>query len=341
MDSPEIIGVGAVNLDYIIDSRRVADRVGADEPVSFDGFTYGGERSATGAEIEAALRRLEPLGPVPSPGGSALNTLATIAASGAPVSLGYVGVRGSEPIDGFSFPEWFASLGIDDRFVAPAEDVTGICVSYTDGGQRSMLTTDGANRRIMDHIADHADELAAYLGGAELVLVTSFANLTDIGPLVDLIRAVTTDSPAVQICVDPGALWSIGDVPAGIDDLLDLADVVLLNRQEHAVYNDRGPGQTVLVKAAEHVEMYGPASPSDSGAMRRYPNPQVLAADEVVDDTGAGDAFAGGFLPSLVLDDLSVADGVELGFALATEKLRWAGLAGIHRYEEIYRRLRG
>ncbi len=361
MGSPNIIGIGAVNLDYIIDSRAIersaSNSVDIDididinvgTPASFDGFDYGSERSATAEEIAAALLRFEPLNPVLSPGGSSLNTLATIAASGAPVSLGYVGVRGNAPVAGFSFPDWFSSLNIDDRFVAPADDVTGICLSYTDGGQRSMLTTDGANRFIMNHIEDNADELLTYLCGAEVVLVTSFANLTDIAPLVDLIGGLKRSAPDVTICVDPGALWSIGAVPTGIDRLMTLADWVLVNRQEFEAFvggesdrrgTDRSGDQRVLVKGAERIEIYsGFSSTAGPGRDHRtLPNPNVLAPDDIVDDTGAGDAFAAGFLTSLIVPELDKAEGVDLGFRLAGEKLRWPGLSGMHRYREIYDR---
>lgn len=336
--TPDLIGIGAVNLDYIIDSRQPVESGGEPSNV-LAGFDYGGERAATADEIRTALQALRPLHPVFSPGGSALNTVASIAAANVPVTVGYVGVRGSAPEETFSFPDWFSSLNIDDRFVGEIDDSVGVCISYTDGGQRSMLTTDGANRSIMDHLERHSDELLTYLQQAKVVLVTSFANLTDISPLVSLLQALRDSAPDVQICCDPGALWMVEAAPTGIERLLELSHWLLLNRHEYDRYAKRSGTDapatgTILVKGADRVDVF--AAEGGQIIHRSVPNSEILAPEDVIDDTGAGDAFAAGFLPSLILPSLSQSQGIELGMRLAREKLLWAGLSGMHRYRDIY-----
>ena len=82
-----------------------------------DRFEYGAERVASDDEMDDMLARLRSVQPVAGPGGSALNTMASIAATGADVSIGYIGVRGRSGSPTLSLPDWFASMGIDDSCV--------------------------------------------------------------------------------------------------------------------------------------------------------------------------------------------------------------------------------
>lgn len=67
-----------------------------------------------------------------------------------------------------------------------------------------------------------------------------------------------------------------------------------------------------------------------------YQNPVVLDAASVVDDTGAGDAFAAGFLTCACLPGLGIDDGVELGLRIARRKLQSVGMTGAAQYRHEF-----
>lgn len=329
--SPDIIGVGAVNLDYIISPPAT----GAVDRSVTDRFDFGSERGITSDQAEALLVDVAPLDPVFSPGGSALNTVASIAAMGTELSLGYVGICGRSAAPGFQFTDWFQTLGINTDHLLMVDELAGTCVSLTEAGERSLLTTPGANANIMTYLDDRADAIVEYLATASVVLITSFANLVDVDPLVGLVRQLRATAPDVLICCDPGAMWTIPPIPAGVPELLSLADWLLVNKQEHqltGLIEGLGSG-TVVVKEPAQVQII--TGGRDGRTTDVYRSPRVMAADEIVDDTGTGDAFAAGLILALATPGVTVAEGVQLGMALAAEKLGWPGLGGLGRYAEI------
>lgn len=326
-----VIGVGAVNLDYIISQPPSKGVV----PPAIERFDFGSERGITNREAEALLAELASLAPVFSPGGSALNTVASLAAMETDLSVGYVGLCGRAAAPGFSFPQWFETLGINTDQLLMVDELAGTCISLTRDGQRSLLTTPGANANIMSYFEDRADALVQYLATASVVLFTSFANLEDVRALVDLVRRLRAASPEVLICCDPGAMWAVPPVPDGVPELLALADWVLVNQQEYELTGlaERKTSATVVVKEPTQVRII--TGDPDNRVTEHHRNPLVLTADEIVDDTGTGDAFAAGLIWALATPDATVTEGVQLGMALAVEKLRWPGLGGLHRYRDV------
>jgi sugar/nucleoside kinase (ribokinase family) len=64
----------------------------------------------------------------------------------------------------------------------------------------------------------------------------------------------------------------------------------------------------------------------------------VLTPDEIVDATGAGDVFAGGFLNSLLIPGLEIGEGIELGLRLVRRKLVQAGSTGFPSFPALFNR---
>ena len=194
-----------------------------------------------------------------SGGGSAANVAAWAAALGTRVSL--VCRVGDDDRGRAAVAEL---RGVDVKATFDPERPTGTCVVLVEpGGERTMLPDPGANDAPLPEIplGDHLH-------------VVGYALLRD-GPRASALAAIERARGAgMTVSVDPSswALIRTGAIPD--------VDLLLPNEREAAVLGD---GREMVVKLGARGARWGDVS--------------VPAAPvEVVDTTGAGDAFAAGFL---------------------------------------------
>ena len=300
MTPPEVVGIGAINLDYLVHGPA-------------PGSEWGTERRADAATVEAVLPRAHAV----ALGGSAFNTLHAIAAARTGLRLGFVGVAGRVPAAGLSALDTFDRYGIDRRFVFPdRERLCGVCVSFLSEGERTLLTHPGANDAFADHLTSEFDRVVAHLAEARLVHVTSFLDDRSAGVLHRVLGAVKAISPGTLISFDPGHVWSTQPAPE-VDSIVALCDFLLVNPREYR----EAPQAVVVEKRPGGIRWHGPGG---SGSRSRPP----LRPDEIVDATGAGDVFAAGLLIEVAKDPGRIAAGCELGLRLARHKLRHVGSTG-------------
>jgi sugar/nucleoside kinase (ribokinase family) len=125
--------------------------------------------------------------------------------------------------------------------------------------------------------------------------------LGNIHPSLQLEVLAQVEKPRLTAC-DTMNLW-ISTTPKELRDLLARVDVVLLNDEEVLQLS----GEHDLLRAARAVLAMGPASVvvkrGDAGALLFHGERLFVAPafplDKVVDPTGAGDSFAGGFMGAL------------------------------------------
>lgn len=230
-------------------------------------------------------------------GGSAANVAAWLAVEGVPTS--YVGRVGDDAL-GRESVEALTSVGVHSWVSVDDTATTGTCVVLVEpGGERSMLPDGGANATLLPaDVPPTAFRPGGHLhlsGYALLAAGSREAALTALSLAAQARMTVSVDPSSAALLSQVGAArfleWTRG------------VHVVLANEEEAAVLTgERGPraaaavlGDTygeVVVKLGAQGALWHKGFITASGPAERV---------EVVDTTGAGDAFAAGFLTTWLL----------------------------------------
>jgi ribokinase len=237
---------------------------------------------ARGGDVAGSVR----LGP----GGSAANVAAWARAAGAEARL--VAGRGDD-LAGRLLTAAVAERGIELRPAAPGGSGSGAMLVVMEAGERTFVADPGANLGLTEA------EVVAALAGAAAVFVSGYPLLRP--PT----RAAATAAAAagrqgVPAAVD-AASWPLLTGGAGEPVLAAaaLAGTLLANRDEAAALAGRtGPeeaGAALVGRVGTVVVKCGAAGVVVCRAGRR-PRAVPAPAADVVDVTGAGDAFAAGYL---------------------------------------------
>ena len=222
-------------------------------------------------------------------GGAAANVAAWCAALGAQAS--FVGRVGADSFGRQAVDE-LAAVGVDVRVETDAGRPTGTCLVLVDpAGERTMVPSPGAN--------DAPVDLAALPSTADWLYVSGYA-LLNAGSRPTAIEAMAlARERGWAVAVDPASAAPLAAV--GAEPFLSWigADVVLLaNADEARVFtglDDAAAAARVLggrVAAAVVKSGASGAVWSDGEQVVTVPG----APASIVDTTGAGDAFAAGFL---------------------------------------------
>jgi ribokinase len=218
-------------------------------------------------------------------GGSAANVAAWAAALGAPVTL-VCNVGDDER--GRSAVEELRAAGVELRVRVDAQRATGTCLVLVEpGGERTMLSDPGAN-----------DAPLAEIPLGDHLHVAGYALLRG-GPRASALAAIERARAAgMTVSVDPSPMIRPGAIPP--------VDLLLPNEREAAAV-----GGEMVVKlgaaGARWGDLHAPAEPVD-----------------VVDTTGAGDAFAAGLLTAR-LDGADKLAALKAGCATAARAVARLG----------------
>jgi sugar/nucleoside kinase (ribokinase family) len=348
----DVVGIGALNLDYIVEVPHAKSRARfeplADRILRVVGQLGGQLELETEAfvddrTIKAVLESARALPLRPTLGGSAFTAIHAMARTQVGLRLGYVGVAGNVPVPGLSAITEMSSLGIDHSHVLRDESrLCGICFSFTQEGERTLLISPGANMFIDDYLESEYEEIVTYLAGARLIHVTSFPGSRIASHLLRILRAAKETAPAAKVSFDPGHAWC-KEHSSVIDEIVGLADYLLVNHREfrelgryvdgdtdedvaHRLVRQLGGGTgVVILKRPDGTHSFR----SDHDRLESEFHPQaVLTPRQIRDATGAGDIFAAGLLAMLACERLQIELGCMLGMRLARHKLRHTGSRG-------------
>ena len=234
------------------------------------------------ADGEAAIRSQHQSG-----GGSAANVAAALA--GLEVDVGLIGSVGDDD-NGLLARRELEAAGVDLEGVRVAEGGE-TAVKYLlvdDDGEVAVLGNDGVNEAVAPADVD-----------ADRVRAADHVHLTGQRPETAAEIATTAAEAGVTVSFDPGR--RLGDRDYG--ETLTAADILFANdRERAALLEDEYVGSAfddrivVIKHGADGAEVHTPTG--------SYVHPGFDV--EAVDTTGAGDAFAAGFIATLVGAD---ADG--------------------------------
>ncbi len=226
------------------------------------------------------------------PGGSGANTAAWAARLGGDVRL--------LARLGYDSSEWHTTelvkTGVRPHTVVDPDRPTAVVIAMVDkSGERSMLTNRGAGGLISE-----ADWDPSLLDGVARLHLSGYVLFAD--PGLGLARRAMADAAeaGVAISVDPASTGPLRDF--GVERFIKEtapAGLVIPNLAEALLLSGAGSAREAAVRLSER---YGTAvvKLGADGALAAVDGAVVASAKgvsaEVVDSTGAGDAFAAGFL---------------------------------------------
>jgi sugar/nucleoside kinase (ribokinase family) len=242
---------------------------------------------ARGGDVPGSVR----LGP----GGSAANVAvwAREAGAGALVVAGH-----GDDLAGRLLAAALADRGVGLHPPAPVSAATGAMLVVTESGERTFVADPGANL----HLA--AGDVSAALAGAAAVFVSGYPLLRPGTRAAALAAAGAAGRAAVPAAVD-AASWPLVAGAAGepVLQAAELAGTLLANLDEAAALTGRRDPAAAAAQLAARVGTAvvkcgaGGVVVCAGGGGRPLAAPAEAA--EVADVTGAGDAFAAGYLTAV------------------------------------------
>ena len=282
MSNIEITGLGALNIDHLYKVERILE----------DGETVVTEAKS-------------------SPGGSAANTIYGLAKLG--VSTGFTGVVGDDA-EGEVLIQDFQRVGVDTSQIKVKPGAkTGSVVCLSDRlGRRSLYVTPGANNLLT---MDDLD--LTYINQARMLHLSSFADDRQFKILLELMDRLDSST---KLSFAPGALYASKGLKA-LAPILSKTHVLFINRDEIKQLTGKdiiNGAQSCLKQGCSIIVVTlgkGISLESGKGTSHRTVTATCYIRDtesehtiqpsnrDIVsqtDTTGAGDAFATGFVYGLL-----------------------------------------
>ena len=246
-------------------------------------------------------------------GGAAANVASWLAVSGTSAHL--IARVGDDPAGRTVLAE-LDRFGVEHSHKIIPDAHTGVVVVLVDAlGERTMFPDSGANSGLSpDDLPPLDDVTAVYLSGYPLVNPMSRQGALEIlGIVNEMGLPVIFDPSTVGVLLDVGLKQ--------VREWLTMVDVVVLNEEEaHFLSGKNNP-----VDAAAELLQLTPLvviKRGGNGALAQARGSalvQIPAVDvEVVDTTGAGDAFAAGFIKSWIAKN-DLLDSLQSGAELAAK----------------------
>jgi sugar/nucleoside kinase (ribokinase family) len=242
-----------------------------------------------------------------------------MASAGAEVD--FVGLVGEGDVGRHSAA--LASVGVVPHLTAHPTLPTGAIVVLVEGQNRSMLTERGANTELgPDDVTDELLDSAAIVHFSGYSIFAS-RDLDGFRRLLD-----RTASRGIQVSIDAASAGFLEDFgPSPFLELIDGASILLPNLDEGRILTGLNDPEEIATALGERFEVVA-LTLGETGAMVALRGEACTytraVKEQIVDPTGAGDAFSAGFLASwLRLRDPQQA--ADAGVALAARAVSMTG----------------
>jgi ribokinase len=312
----EVVGLGALNTDHIYKVKRI---LADGETVVLDSSSF--------------------------PGGSAANTIYGLARLG--VKTGFCGAVGDDN-EGKLLLRDLEKVGVDTKNIRikhGAKTGSVLCLSDSSGG-RSLYVLPGANSQLK-----MADLDTAYINRPGMLHISSFADDEQFEVLLRLMERLDL---TVKLSLAPGALYATKGHKA-LAPILKRTEILFLNQGEvrQLTGKDVISGAEICLRMGcrivavtlgkgGKIKKMTAASYIRDSRNEYLIRPQDLAAS--TDTTGAGDAFAAGFIYGLLkgkeLEECGRLGDIVAGFCISKIGAR-EGLPTqdelSQRYQQLYK----
>lgn len=279
----DVVGLGALNYDLLFFVDKLAAR-GTHQPII---EIYG------------------------SPGGSAANTICSMAKSG--FRTGFIGAVGNDS-EGVLMLSGFKKLGVDCSRVKVVQERTGMIVGFVEKtGERTMYVHPGANNRLTINRED-----IKFAKRAKLLHMSSFVG-------VEQFNEQKKIADGKRISFSPGFLYSRLGIEK-MEPMLERSRVVFLNSDELKLLTgkDYKKGSRILLDRGAEIVVITLGKRGCYVTDGRIGRNITAYKTQVVDTTGAGDAFCAGFLAGL-LDEKGLEECGRMGNKMASRCIKKFG----------------
>ncbi len=261
-----------------------------------------------------------------NPGGSAANTAVGLARLG--VKTGYIGKVAADR-EGRMIIEDLRREGVDTRGVIIAEDGrSGVVMGFIDAtGERALYVDPGVNDEI-----DYEEIDVEYAREARYLHLSSFAGERSLNAQIELVKK----TPDLKVTLDPGEIYARKGW-SRIKELIVRCYAILPNKRELELLTgmDYKRGARKLIDAGVEivaVKLGGRGCYVTDGREEHIIKPYRV---NVVDTTGAGDAFCAGFLYGLIMDKPLEECGLIGNFVASRCIMKMGARSGLPKLEEI------
>ena len=296
----EVIGFGALNYDVLC----TVDRIGK-------------------AGEEIGVREI-----IESPGGSAANTIIGLARLG--IRTGFIGRIGNDR-EGEVIYNNFENERVDTTGITITRGRTGTVLGLVNAnGERTLYPYPGVNNNLR-----FADINIGYARKTKFLHMTSFIKKEQINAQKSLIKELSEET---KISFAPGMLYA----ERGLKELRPIIEksyVIFLNRNEIKILTDYDydEGSKILIEEGAKIVI---VTSESKGCFIRADSELFLVAahstERVADSTGAGDAFAAGFLYGLIKKRNLRFCG-EMGNMIASRCItKYGAISGLPYYKDIF-----
>jgi sugar/nucleoside kinase (ribokinase family) len=297
--------IGALNVDHVISITVLQDD--HVEQILQKYFNRNGERQTSESDIKSALEELKRYPVLQQLSGSSFIALHAARALDLNLTLACMGVEGATGANLPSFSDWLDRREINRRLVFQNKDKRAAsCIALTYQGQRSLLTYPGANVDAGHFFSESYERILDFLAHCRRVHITSFFDEVSPTIISGLVSDLRELSPLTDISLDPGLRW-ISTRRDYVISLMGLVDTAFLNPAEFtALFGDRdvipqienvfcsnGCLKRIFLKQPDRTSLFAQID----RAVLVHDIPHVRLEDQmIIDDTGAGDVFAGTLL---------------------------------------------